>query len=70
MIRLTPDDVRLSVSIATVELDAIDGGAATRVVFTEQGAYFVGGEAANAEREAGTIGLLKQIEATLTETNR
>src|SRR5262249_46951074 len=54
------NDVRLSVSVATIEFDAIDDGGATRVVFTEQGAYFVGGEAANAEREAGTIQLLKQ----------
>jgi len=59
------NDARLSVSVASVELDAIDGGAATRLVFTEQGAYFEGGEAANAEREAGTIGLLKQLEASL-----
>ena len=59
------NDVRLSVSVATVELDALDDGAATRLVFTEQGAYFEGGEAANAEREEGTIGLLKQLEATL-----
>jgi uncharacterized protein YndB with AHSA1/START domain len=59
------NDVRLSVSVATIEFEAIDGGDATRLVFTEQGAYFVGGEAANAEREAGTIQLLKQVEATL-----
>ena len=59
------NDARLSVSVASVELDAIDGGAATRLVFTEQGAYFEGGEAANAEREVGTIGLLKQMEASL-----
>ena len=59
------DDVRLSVSVASIELDAIDDGAATRLVFTEQGAYFEGGEAANAEREEGTIGLLKQLEASL-----
>ena len=50
-------DVRLSVSVATLELDALDGGAATRLVMTEQGAYFVGGEAANAEREAGPEGV-------------
>ncbi|MGZ4681369.1 MAG: SRPBCC domain-containing protein [Acidimicrobiales bacterium] len=59
------NDVRLSVSVATVELDALDDGAATRLVFTEQGAYFEGGEAANADREEGTIALLKQLEATL-----
>ena len=59
------DDVRLSVSVATVELDTLDDGAATRVVFTEQGAYFEGGKAANAEREEGTMGLLEQLEASL-----
>ncbi len=59
------DDVRLSVSVATVELDAIDDGDATKVTFTEQGAYFEGGEAAHADRESGTIGLLKQLEASL-----
>jgi uncharacterized protein YndB with AHSA1/START domain len=59
------NDVRLSVSVASIELDALDGGTATRLVFTEQGAYFEGGETANAEREAGTILLLKQLEATL-----
>ena len=54
-----------SVSIASVEFEAIADGTATRLVFTEQGAYFEGGEAANAEREEGTIGLLKQLEASL-----
>ena len=58
-------DVRLSVSVATMELDPLDGGAATRLVFTEQGAYFEDGEAANADREEGTIGLLKLLAATL-----
>jgi uncharacterized protein YndB with AHSA1/START domain len=60
------DDVRLSVSVATIELDAADEGAATRVVFTEQGAYFEDGDAANASREEGTIGLLKQLEESLS----
>jgi uncharacterized protein YndB with AHSA1/START domain len=60
------DDVRLSVSVATIELDAADDGAATRVVFTEQGAYFEDGDAANASREEGTIGLLKQLEESLS----
>jgi uncharacterized protein YndB with AHSA1/START domain len=59
------NEVRLSVSVATIELDPIDDGAATRLVFTEQGAYFEDGEAANADREEGTIALLKQLEATL-----
>jgi len=59
------DEVRLSVSVATIEFAAIDGGAATQLVFTEQGAYFGDGAAANASREEGTIGLLKQLEASL-----
>ena len=59
------DDVRLSVSVTTIELDALDDGAATRLVFTEQGAYFEDGEADNASREEGTIALLKQLEASL-----
>jgi uncharacterized protein YndB with AHSA1/START domain len=59
------DDVRLSVSVTTIELDALDDGAATRIVFTEQGAYFEEGDAANASREAGTIELLEQLGASL-----
>jgi uncharacterized protein YndB with AHSA1/START domain len=59
------DNVYLSVSITSIELDAIEDGAATRLVFTEQGAYFEGGEAAHADREEGTIGLLKRMEASL-----
>jgi uncharacterized protein YndB with AHSA1/START domain len=59
------NDVRLSVSVASIELDALDDGNATRLVFTEQGAYFEGGEGANADREPGTIALLKQLEASL-----
>jgi uncharacterized protein YndB with AHSA1/START domain len=59
------NDVRLSVSVATIELEPLDGGAATRLVQTEQGAYFEGGEAANADRETGTNLLLKQLEASL-----
>jgi len=59
------DDVRLSVSITTIELATLDDGATTRMTFTEQGAYFEDGDAANASREEGTIGLLKQLEASL-----
>jgi uncharacterized protein YndB with AHSA1/START domain len=59
------DDVRLSVSVTTIELETIDSGAATRLVMTEQGAYFVDGEAANKEREAGTIALVEQLGASL-----
>jgi len=59
------DEVRLSVSVTTIELEAVDGDDATRVLFTEQGAYFGDGEAANASREEGTIGMFEQLEATL-----
>jgi uncharacterized protein YndB with AHSA1/START domain len=34
------NDLRLSVSVASIELDPIEGGAATRLAFTEQGAHF------------------------------
>ena len=59
------DDVRLSVSVTSIELEAIDGGAATRLLFTEQGAYFQDGVGGHASREEGTIGILKQLEASL-----
>ncbi len=56
------NDVRLSVSI---ELDAIDGGDATRVVLTEQGAYSKVARRRTRSASQGTIQLLKQVEATL-----
>jgi uncharacterized protein YndB with AHSA1/START domain len=59
------NDVRLSVSVATVEFDPLDDGAGTHVVFTEQGAFFEGDDGANAERHAGTVHLLEQVAATL-----
>ena len=59
------DDVRLSVSVATVELDAIDGGAATRAGVHRAGRVLRGWRGREREREAGTIGLLKQLEASL-----
>lgn len=58
-------DVRLSVSVTTIELEPLDDGTATHLVFTEQGAYFEDGEAANADREEGTIALMKQLEDSL-----
>ena len=58
-------DVRLSVSVATLEFDALDGGTATRLVMTEQGAYFVDGEAQAKDREAGTLGLLELVAGVL-----
>jgi uncharacterized protein YndB with AHSA1/START domain len=59
------DDRRLSVSVTSIELEPTQGGAATRVLFTEQGAYFEDGVGGNASREEGTIGILKQLEASL-----
>jgi uncharacterized protein YndB with AHSA1/START domain len=59
------DDVRLSVSVTSIELEPIDGGAATRLLFTEQGAYFERGVGGNASREEGTIGMLEQLKAAL-----
>ena len=59
------NDVRLSVSIATIELDAIDGGDATRVVFTEQRACSKVARRRTRSASQGTIQLLKQVEATL-----
>jgi uncharacterized protein YndB with AHSA1/START domain len=59
------NEVRLSVSVATLEFEALDGATSTRLVITEQGAYLEGGDAANAEREAGTIALLEQVATTL-----
>jgi uncharacterized protein YndB with AHSA1/START domain len=59
------DGALLSVSLASLEFDAIDDATATRLVLTEQGAYFRGGKAANTSREEGTIGLLKQLEESL-----
>lgn len=59
------NDVRLSASLASIELEPIDGGVATQVTFTEQGAFFVDGDNDNAEREQGTRFLLEQVEATL-----
>lgn len=46
------DGVKLSTSVMTIELVAEDGG--TRLIHTEQGAYYVGGEEAARSREEGT----------------
>ncbi|HET9620952.1 MAG TPA: SRPBCC family protein [Kofleriaceae bacterium] len=56
------DDVRISVSLATVELFA--DGAATRLVYTEQAVYLDGYDDAG-ERERGTRGLFDQLAAAL-----
>jgi len=51
-------DYRMSASLATVELSAVDGG--TRLVFTEQGAFFERSDGAKL-REEGWRGLLAQL---------
>jgi uncharacterized protein YndB with AHSA1/START domain len=51
-------DVRASLSVATIELEAVDGG--TRLTITEQGTFLDGVYDAD-DREQGTIGLLGQL---------
>lgn len=57
-------DYRMSASLATVELSAADGG--TRLLFTEQAAFFERSDGAKL-REDGWRGLLAQLEKTLRE---
>jgi uncharacterized protein YndB with AHSA1/START domain len=57
-------DYRMSTSLATVELSAADGG--TRLLFTEQAAFFERSDGAKL-REDGWRGLLAQLEKTLRE---
>lgn len=52
----------LSVSLMTIDL--VPDGAGTRLILTEQGAYF-GDPAAVAGREEGTLGLLEALAAEL-----
>ena len=49
---------RASLSVATIELEAVDGG--TRLTITEQGTFLDGVYDAD-DREQGTIGLLGQL---------
>ncbi len=56
------DDKRISVSLATVELEP--AGTGTRLTYTEQGAYLDGYDDAG-KREHGTRGLLDQLGAAL-----
>ncbi|HEU0078649.1 MAG TPA: SRPBCC domain-containing protein, partial [Longimicrobiaceae bacterium] len=56
------DDARMSVSLATVELEP--AGAGTRLVFTEQGA-FLDGHDTPAGRELGTREGLERLGAEL-----
>jgi len=59
---MTQDDARLSVSVATIELEP--AGDATRLTVTEQGVYLDGRDTM-AQREQGTRVLLDQLEASL-----
>lgn len=59
---LLHDQRLISVSLTTIELAPEDGG--TRLVFTEQGVFFDGHEAAAARRN-GTPGLLDRLGALL-----
>ena len=56
------DDVRISVSLATVQLFPVATG--TRLVYTEQGVFLDGYDDAGS-RERGTHGLLDQLAAAL-----
>jgi uncharacterized protein YndB with AHSA1/START domain len=59
------DDRRISVSVATVELQP--AGTGTRLLFTEQGA-FLDGLDTPAQREEGTRSLLEKLDAALAGT--
>jgi hypothetical protein len=52
------DGRRISVSLATIEISSVPGGA--RLVLTEQGAYLDGLDT-SAQREAGTVDLLDDL---------
>jgi uncharacterized protein YndB with AHSA1/START domain len=56
------DDKRISVSLATVELEP--AGTGTRLIYTEQGAFLDGYDDAGS-REHGTRGLLDKLDAAL-----
>lgn len=59
---LDSDDIRMSVSITTVELIPTEGG--TRLVFTEQGAFFDGHDSPEI-REHGTNEMLDALGKSL-----
>ncbi|CAG7599714.1 hypothetical protein PAESOLCIP111_00333 [Paenibacillus solanacearum] len=59
---LDSDGTRISVSIATIELIAADGG--TKLIFTEQGAFFDGHDTPEI-REHGTNELLDALGRSL-----
>ncbi len=59
---MSADDVRISVTVVTVEFHETDG--ATQLVLTEQGVFLDGHDTA-AQREEGTRSLLDALAATL-----
>ena len=61
------DDTLASVSVATLEFEAIDGG--TRMTMTEQGTYLIDGLIAPKSRLEGTEGLLDQLGAELARAD-
>lgn len=61
---LDSDDIRISVSITTIELIPTDGG--TMLVFTEQGAFFDGHDTPEV-REHGTNEMLNALGKALLE---
>ncbi|MEP6624814.1 MAG: SRPBCC family protein [Acidimicrobiia bacterium] len=60
------DDTLASVSVATLEFEAIDGG--TRMTMTEQGAYLIDGDTGPKSRLDGTNGLLDQLGVELARS--
>jgi uncharacterized protein YndB with AHSA1/START domain len=62
---LALDDSRISASLVTIELIPLDSG--TRLVFTDQGAYFAGADGAQM-REDGWRHLLERLASTMAGT--
>ncbi len=60
---MSVEGIRISVSLATTELEEVDGG--TRLVFTEQGSY-IGEEDQTASREEGSRSLLEALALELS----
>jgi uncharacterized protein YndB with AHSA1/START domain len=56
------NDARISVSLATVQVEPTDGG--TRLTYTEQGAYLDGLDTPD-QRESGTAGMLDELGKSL-----
>ena len=66
---MTIGDARISASLGTVELrPSGTGGTGTRLVFTEQGAFFAGGDGPKL-REGGWRDLLAQLEVEMQSSS-